>query len=79
MAMEQRPNSRNLVSRSGDKLDLLLWRDAGLGPAEISRVCDANPGLADLGPILPLGTIVIVPATADASATRVRPLIQLWD
>ena len=73
MAAEQR-----LVAREGDMLDQLLWRDAGLGPAEISRVLDANPGLADLGAILPLGTIVIVPATADASATRVLPLIQLW-
>ncbi|MDG2513196.1 tail protein X [Sphingobium yanoikuyae] len=74
MASEQR-----LVARSGDKLDLLIWREAGLGPAEISRVCDANPGLADLGLILPLGTVVIVPATADTAATRVLPLIQLWD
>lgn len=73
MATEQR-----LVALEGDMLDQLLWRDAGRGPAEISRVLDANPGLADLGPILPLGTIVIVPATADVSATRVLPLIQLW-
>lgn len=70
---------RRLVARAGDKLDLMLWRDAGLGPGELTRVLDANPGLADLGPILPLGTIVTVPATADANATRVRPLIQLWD
>ena len=74
MAAEQR-----LVARSGDKLDLLLWRDAGLGPGEIARVCDANPGLADLGPILPLGTVVTVPATADTGAPRALPLIQLWD
>ena len=70
---------RRLVARSGDKLDLMLWRDAGLGPSELTRVLDANPGLADLGPILSLGTIVTVPATADANATRVCPLIQLWD
>ncbi|MES2173303.1 MAG: tail protein X [Pseudomonadota bacterium] len=74
MAAQQR-----LVARSGDKLDQLLWRDAGLGPGEISRVCDANPGLADLGAILPLGTVVIVPATADTGARRALPLIQLWD
>ena len=74
MAGEQR-----LVARSGDKLDLLLFRDAGLGPFHLTRVLEANPGLADLGPILPLGTIVIVPAIADESTSRVRPLIQLWD
>ena len=74
MAAEQR-----LVAHAGDKLDLLLFREAGLGPSDLTRVLDANPGLADLGPILPLGTTVIVPATAEINAPRVRPLIQLWD
>ena len=32
---------------------------------------DANPGLVDLGPVLPLGTVVVAPAT--------RAIIQLWD
>lgn len=76
MAAEQR-----LIAKQGDKLDQLLWRDAGLGPNELTRVLDANPGLADLGAILPLGTVVIVPATAtqDGGANRVLPLIQLWN
>jgi phage tail protein X len=73
------PAEQRLVALQGDKLDLLLWRDAGLGPAEIARVCDANPGLAALGPVLPRGTVVIVPATTDAGAARALPLIQLWD
>ena len=67
-----------LVAKSGDKLDLLLWREAGLGPNNITRVLDANPGLAELGPILPLGTIVIVPARAAPNTPNVLPLIQLW-
>lgn len=71
--------SQRLVARSGDKLDLLLFREAGLSASHLTRVMEANPGLADLGPILPLGTIVIVPATAETSASRTRPLIQLWD
>lgn len=81
MAAALRPSARKLVARQGDKLDQLLFRDAGLGPNELTRVLDANPGLADLGPVLPLGTVVVVPAaaTAQASATRVRPLLQLWD
>ncbi|MFC0685080.1 MULTISPECIES: tail protein X [Sphingomonadaceae] len=73
MAAQQR-----LTAKAGDKLDLLLWRDAGLGIADLARVLDANPGLADLGPILPLGTVVIVPASADAGTAQVLPLVQLW-
>jgi phage tail protein X len=70
--------AKRLVALQGDTLDQLLWRDAGLGPGEITRVLDANPGLADHGPTLPLGTVVDVPVIAQASATRVLPLIQLW-
>lgn len=75
MATQQR-----LTAKQGDKLDQLLWREAGLGPGEITRVLDANPGLADLGTILPLGTVVIVPATVtqEGNANRVLPLVQLW-
>lgn len=68
-----------LTARQGDKLDLLIWREAGLGAGEIGKVLDANPGLADLGPVLPLGTVVFVPVTNAPEATRQRPLIQLWD
>ncbi len=70
--------AQRLRSKQGDTLDQLLWREAGLGPGELTRVLDANPGLADLGPILPVGTVVTVPATVSSSATRVLPLIQLW-
>ncbi|WP_278984635.1 tail protein X [Sphingobium yanoikuyae] len=67
-----------LTARSGDKLDLMLWRDLGLGPEHLTRVMDANPGLADLGEILPLGTVVTVPTIASPQITPTRPLIQLW-
>lgn len=36
---------------------------------------DANPGLADLGPILPIGTMVRLPAPPEARP--VRP-VRLW-
>lgn len=69
-----------LRAQQGDTLDLLLWRDAGLGPSHLTRVLDANLGLADLGPILPLGTSVTVPGqrVSTDTATPVRPLVQLW-
>lgn len=67
-----------LVALQGDMLDQLLAREAGLGPGDLARVRDANPGLASLEPILPLGTVVIVPATTDAPANATLPLIQLW-
>ena len=72
-------SAQQLTARQGDTLDLLLWRDAGLGPEHLTRVLDANPGLADLGTILPLGTLVTVPVTSASTATGVRTITQLWD
>ena len=67
-----------LTAKQGDTLDALLWREAGLGPAAIGTVLDANPGIADLGTILPLGTRVAVP-TDTATGKQTRQLVQLWD
>jgi phage tail protein X len=65
-------------TRQGDTLDLLLHRDCGLGPEAIDIVLAANPGLAALGPVLPVGTPVLVPDRAVAAPATVQ-LLQLWD
>lgn len=70
--------AQTLTAKAGDKLDLMLWREMNLGPEHLTRVMDANPGLAELGVILPLGTKVLVPATADTPVTPTRILTQLW-
>ncbi len=72
------PAEQRLTAQQGDTFDGLLSREAGLGPADWQRVLDANPGLADAGIILPLGTAVIVPASAEQRSSRVLPLVQLW-
>lgn len=69
-----------LTARQGDTLDALLWREASLGPAAIAPVLAANPGLADLGMVLPQGTVITLPAAVTATTARqTRTLIQLWD
>jgi phage tail protein X len=41
-------------------------------------VYDANPGLADLGPILPAGIVITLPDAPPVSATASQSL-SLWD
>ncbi|MNY33085.1 Phage Tail Protein X [compost metagenome] len=65
------------VSQPGDTVDKLVWRELRKGPAAVERVLDANPGLADLGAVLPNGTAVMIPDTAGAATAK--PLVQLWD
>ena len=67
-----------LRSRQGDTLDELLWRERSLGPEDLSRVLDLNPGLADRGAVLPIGTSVNVPDAVQPT-TPTLPLIQLWN
>lgn len=64
-----------VTARQGERLDQLVWRANGGGPAAVEAVLEANPGLADLGPMLPEGTQVIIPATPAAEPV---PLVQLW-
>jgi phage tail protein X len=65
-------------SRTGDTLDAAVWRERGLGPADLGPLLVINPGLAALGPVLPAGTIILVPAAAPP-APPTLDLVQLWD
>lgn len=67
-----------LTARQGDTLDLLLWRELGLGAAALPAVLEANAGIAAIGAVLPVGTAVVVPDAA-ASVPETAPLIQLWN
>jgi len=64
-------------ARQGDTLDELVWRERGLGPANLGALLAANAGVADLGTILPIGTAIRIPASAPAAATR--DVVNLWD
>lgn len=63
-------------ARAGETLDALIWRVRGLGPDDLPAVMAANPGLAALGPVLPIGTAVTLPDAPPA--TRQRDVVQLW-
>lgn len=55
-------------------LDAIVWRHYGRADV-IVAVLDANPGLADLGPVLPTRTAIELP---DIPAPAVRPTVRLW-
>ena len=65
-----------LRSQQGDTLDLILFRHYGYTSGITEQVLNLNPGLAELGPILPTGTLINMPA---APTQAEQPLIQIWD
>ncbi|TIH10839.1 tail protein X [Pseudomonas leptonychotis] len=61
----------------GDTVDAICWRYYGRTAGVVEQVLDANPGLADLGPVLPNGTLLNMPQAA-AQAVQ-RQVVNLWD
>lgn len=61
-------------SLQGDSVDALCWRHLGRTDGVVVETLRINPGLADLGPILPVGVAVQL-STPQIST---RPMVQLW-
>lgn len=68
--------TRAVYTRQGDTLDQLVHRHTGRTAGNTEATLAANPAIAALGAILPMGTpvqIVTAPAAARAD------VINLWD
>ena len=63
-------------ARQDDTVDSLCWRHYGATQSMVEAVLQANPGLASCGPILPQGTLVLMPALP---APAPKPTVSLWD
>ncbi|OJW73012.1 MAG: phage tail protein [Sphingomonadales bacterium 63-6] len=65
-----------IQTRAGEMLDELVWRHRGRTAALVEKALELNPGLADLGPILPAGLTITLP---DAESARpLRETVKLW-
>ncbi|NNA36951.1 phage tail protein [Pseudomonas lundensis] len=64
-------------ANQNDTVDGLCWRFYGRTAGVTEAVLEANPGLADYGPILPQGLVVNMPE-AQASVPQ-RQMVNLWD
>lgn len=65
------------IASQGDTLDYICWkfyegRQAGV----VEKVLEANRGLSELGPVIPVGTVIILPEILDV-IPEVQPL-RLW-
>ena len=68
--------SESIISSQGDTVDSICYRKYGYTKGVVEQVLEANRGLATLGPILPIGTSVILP---DVSTKPEQKKINLWD
>ncbi|NWC30754.1 tail protein X, partial [Pseudomonas tolaasii] len=64
-------------ANQNDTVDALCWRFYGRTAGVTEAVLEANPGLADHGPILTQGLVINMPE-AQTSAPQ-RQMVNLWD
>ncbi len=64
-------------ANQGETVDSLCWRVYGRTKGMNELVLEANPGLASLGAILPIGHQVEMPDAAPQIVSK--QVIQLWD
>lgn len=64
-------------AHQGDTLDALCWRHLGRTRGVVERALELNPGLADLGPVLPHGLEVQLPEIK--TGPPIVKTVALWD
>lgn len=65
-----------VVSREGEPLDLIVWRNRGRTGGLVEAALGRNPGLAALGPELPGDVTIQMPD--NSTAPPVRQTVKLW-
>lgn len=68
------------ISRPRMTADLLLWQRYGIaGQNLVADMLNLNPGLSDMGAVIPLGTVVVIPPAPQAeSAQAPRRVLSLF-
>jgi phage tail protein X len=65
------------TTKQDEMVDAICHRYYGGSSGTTEAVLAANPGLADLSPILPLGTMITLPDIQ--TRTQQTKLVSLWD
>lgn len=68
-----------ITALQGDTVDAICWRHYGRTAGITEAVYAANPSLAEIGPLLPLGTPITLPDLPTQPAAATRQLVNLWD
>lgn len=66
-----------VIASQNDTVELICYRHFGFTVGVTEQVLELNPGLAALGPTLPMGTKVILPYVAEQQEQT--NTINLWD
>lgn len=65
-------------AQQNDTIEALCWRHLGATGGVVEETLRLNPKLAEFGPILPHGQVVILPELS-ADVIQTNEIVQLWD
>lgn len=65
-----------VFAQQGDTVDAICQRYYGYTSGITEEVLKVNPGLADLGPVLPIGQKILLPAF---QPQQTKSTVKLWD
>ncbi len=68
--------SQLYTTRQFDEVDYICWRYYGRTQQTVELVLSANPGLADMAPVLPEGMLISLP---DAPEPSTSETVRIWD
>lgn len=64
-------------TKNGDMLDAVCWNYYGRSSGAVELVLEANRGLADYGPELPAGLVIVLPDLP--SESDAPKMTRLWE
>lgn len=66
------------ITTAGDTVDFIAWKYYGTQQGQVlEKLLNANPKLADYGPVLPAGVVVEMPSIG-SSLSQAKG-VKLWD
>lgn len=70
--------AQTYLTAEGDVLDWVVWKHYGhQRPGTVELVLQANPGIADLGELLPAGVLVTLPVLPQ-TPRKGREFARFW-
>ncbi|TVZ39373.1 phage tail protein X [Alteromonadaceae bacterium 2753L.S.0a.02] len=67
---------KTLYANQNETLDAICFRSYGITARVVEEVLKVNPGLCELGPVLPMGTAVLLP---DIETQQTTTSVNIWD
>ena len=70
--------ANTVTARQGDTISSIAYRVGGNSRGMVEQILALNPGLCRLPALLPMGTVIKMPAPKKQAAP-VLPAVNLWD